>query len=236
MIVLNSISKQYRRKGRRVLDRISVIFPARAHIAILGPRNSGKSTFLRVLCGLETPTEGTIDRHMTVSFPVGSVIRVSSKLTILQFLKFSAGVHGVDHNELATFINRTLGMNMDLTRPMRDLMGAERRRLNFALGYALPFDCYLFDERISPDSRNGSDLFGKLFELRSSQSATILATHSPQTLKRYCDRDTLIYLLYQGRLNYMQDVGEAIALFRQLPESEGPRLLGIEDPIDDSAV
>ena len=203
-----------------MLDGISAVFPPKARIAILGPRNSGKTTLLRVLCGLELPTQGSVLRQASVSFPVGSNVRTTPASTIKQFLRFAAIVHGVDSSELTDFILRTSQINANPTSTLRELSAVDRSKLNFALGYALPFDCYLFDERTSPSSNCA--VFTELFELRSANSATIFATRSPQKLKQYCVSGSFIYLLYEGKLTYVPSLDEAISIFGMLPDIEGP--------------
>ena len=205
-----------------MLNDISAVFPPMARIAIIGPRNSGKSTFLRVLCGLEIPTKGHIERHISVSFPVGSAIRISPKVSVKKLLKFAAGVHSVDFDKLAGFVLGLSRTNIELGTLMNELASNERRELNFLLGYALPFDCYLFDERTSPGSKLDDDVFTKLFELRSKTAAIIMATRSPRTLMRYCGDGTLIYLLYGGKLTPLSGVREAVHTLQTLPEIETP--------------
>lgn len=47
-------------KGKKVLDDISYGFEIGKMYAILGPSGSGKTTFLSLLAGLDSPTDGGI--------------------------------------------------------------------------------------------------------------------------------------------------------------------------------
>jgi NitT/TauT family transport system ATP-binding protein/sulfonate transport system ATP-binding protein len=62
-IVCRNISKVFIQKGTQrvhVLEDISVDVKPNEFVVILGPGQSGKSTLLRIIAGLETPTTGTV--------------------------------------------------------------------------------------------------------------------------------------------------------------------------------
>mgnify|MGYP002792021857 CR=1 FL=1 len=57
-IVLRNITKRY---GKSVaVDHLNLEIPANSFISLLGPSGCGKTTTLRMIAGLETPTEGEI--------------------------------------------------------------------------------------------------------------------------------------------------------------------------------
>lgn len=49
-----------RRRGRSVLDGISLQLPARGAVALVGPNGAGKSTLLSLLAGLQPPEAGSV--------------------------------------------------------------------------------------------------------------------------------------------------------------------------------
>jgi ABC-type nitrate/sulfonate/bicarbonate transport system ATPase subunit len=62
-IVCRNISKVFIQKGTQrvhVLEDISADVKQNEFVVILGPGQSGKSTLLRIIAGLETPTTGTV--------------------------------------------------------------------------------------------------------------------------------------------------------------------------------
>lgn len=58
MIVIDNVWKEY--GDQVVLERISLTIEDRAFVALVGPSGCGKTTFLKLLLGEETPTQGTI--------------------------------------------------------------------------------------------------------------------------------------------------------------------------------
>ncbi len=219
MIALHSVSKYYRHKRDPVLDQISFLFRPNTHVAILGPRGSGKTTLLRLLCGMEMPTSGYIERKMSVSLPVGYNGKVSAKTTVRQFLGFAARVHSIGADDLTAFVLKTADLQIDLKQPLNELLGIERRRLNYVLSYALPADCYLFDESIGPRSRADAELFDRLFKLRSETAATVLATSSARAAHSFCQRGAELYLLFDGQLIRCPNVNRAVRDLHRLSRS-----------------
>ncbi len=62
-IVCNNISKTFIQKGTQrvhVLEDVSVSVRKNEFLVILGPGQSGKSTLLRIIAGLEVPTKGDV--------------------------------------------------------------------------------------------------------------------------------------------------------------------------------
>ena len=66
LITLNNVVKYY--GETQVLDNLSLTIPAGQKVALIGPSGSGKSTILRLIKGLETPTEGSV---LVNGHPVG---------------------------------------------------------------------------------------------------------------------------------------------------------------------
>lgn len=54
-----NLTKEYG-KNRKALDQVNLAIPAGRIVGLLGPNGSGKTTFIKLLAGLLTPTEGEI--------------------------------------------------------------------------------------------------------------------------------------------------------------------------------
>ena len=80
--------------------------------ALLGPNGAGKSTLFRMLCGLTTPTVGTVKvlgRDARKDTPVRGKIGLSpqqdalfDRLTAYEFVEIAARTHGVANPDSAT--------------------------------------------------------------------------------------------------------------------------------------
>ena len=60
ILELNQVSYSYEKKGNQVLSDISYSFEKGKLYAITGRSGAGKTTLLSLICGLATPTSGSI--------------------------------------------------------------------------------------------------------------------------------------------------------------------------------
>ena len=58
-IKFNNVSFKY--ENHKIIDNLSITIPRNSFICLYGPSGSGKSTFIRLIFGIEKPTEGNIN-------------------------------------------------------------------------------------------------------------------------------------------------------------------------------
>ena len=90
---------------RRVLNEMSFELARGEKIAVLGRNGAGKSTLIRLLGGVELPTSGTIERTMSLSWPIAMVGGVHGVLTGNDNIRFIARVYGKPFQEMRDFVD-----------------------------------------------------------------------------------------------------------------------------------
>jgi capsular polysaccharide transport system ATP-binding protein len=222
-IVLHDVCKSYgtRFGKRRVLDHINFSLEKGRNIGILGRNGAGKSTLIRLLSGAEQPTSGTIDRNMSVSWPLAFTGAFQTHLTGMDNLKFVCRVYGVDWKPLVPFIEEFTELGIYLREPVLHYSVGMSMRLAFALSMAIEFDCFLIDEGLSVgDSRFGDRCHVELFQKRKDRSF-ILVSHDAHVVRNYCERAAVLHL---GRLYDFPTVDEAFHFYEeQVVPPPGPR-------------
>jgi ABC-type sugar transport system ATPase subunit len=190
-LTLTGLSLTYP-NGTRALDRIHLAIADGEFLAILGPSGCGKSSLLRLVAGLETPTEGTIamdGRDVTALEPkerdvamVFQGLALYPHMTVSENMSFGLMARKTPAEEIDRRVREaaeTLGLTRYLAKRPRELSGGERQRV--ALGRALVRrpKVFLFDEPLSSlDAQLRQELREELARLhRLTRTTSIYVTH-----------------------------------------------------------
>jgi ABC-2 type transport system ATP-binding protein len=195
----------------RAVDRVTFDVRAGEVFGFLGSNGAGKSTTIRMLCGLLRPSGGAatvdgidVERHPeAVKRRLGYMSQRFSLyelLTVDQNIRFYAGLYGLTGERLqrrrrfALEMAGLLGRERELAR---DLSGGWRQRL--ALGCALLHEppILLLDEPtggVDPVSRRQ---FWRLIDDLSASGTTVLVTTHYLDEAERCDR---VAIMHAGRL------------------------------------
>ena len=216
MIKVRQVCKDYpsERGGySRVLSDVTFDLTRGEKIAVLGRNGAGKSTLIRLLGGIELPSSGAIERHMSISWPVALAGGIHGVLTGNDNIRFIARVYGKPFQELRDHVNDIAQLGKFLSEPVKTYSTGMAGRLNFALSLAVDFDCYLIDEVIAAGDHNFQvRCHQELFDKRADR-ALILASHVPEIVKSYCSR---ALVLHRGRAKIFDDLGLALEIYSAL--------------------
>lgn len=220
MIILKSVSKSFGWLTRRkqVLSSVSGVFRADRHYVIVGAPKSGKTSLLRLLCGLQSPTRGKIERRGRVSLPIGSGNEFARKHTLRELTTLFARRFGADPRDVARFTFDTTGLERFANYPAVELPGDQRRRFYFALGYAVPADIYLLDETLVCGDHEFREICAKSLAARRKSCGTIFATSDTGRAENYGGDAGAV--LHEGLLTFYESAGAAIEAFRELRLAE----------------
>jgi capsular polysaccharide transport system ATP-binding protein len=211
MILLENLSKVFVLEGHRrvVLDDVTVVFPTRVSVGLLGRNGAGKSTLLSMIAGSTMPTSGRILSDGRISFPVGFAGSFHPDMTGAQNVRFVARIYGVDTDELIDYVADFAELGEQFHLPIRSYSSGMRSRLTFGLSMGLKFDTYLIDEVTAVGDAAFRRKSEAVFADRLSKSGAIFVSHSMSTLRQMCKAGAV---LDGGKLTYYPDLEEAIAV------------------------
>lgn len=215
MIICKNIYKSYKHgSGRKeVLRNVNATIGVGERVALLGRNGAGKSTLIKLIGGVEMPTSGKVERHMSVSWPLGFAGGFQGSLTGYDNARFISRIYNRDYKELKNFVEEFSELGRQLRMPVKTYSSGMRARLAFALSLAIEFDCYLIDEVILVGDQNFQRKCQyELFEKRGSRSM-ILASHSTEIVKQFCNKSIV---LDKGNATIYDDVEESVRIYDSL--------------------
>ncbi|MGA7955073.1 MAG: ABC transporter ATP-binding protein [Gloeobacterales cyanobacterium] len=231
IIEIRGLKKRFGNKV--ILDGIDLDIYSGEAVAIVGPSGTGKSTILRIICGLLAPDEGTVRvggheisgnlaHGEAMPFQIGMVFQQAALFDSLN-VDENVGFILYQHSKLPKERIRALvkeklalvGLSGTENLFPAELSGGMRTRVSFARAIMEdpndPDDqprILLYDEPtagLDPiASTRIEDVIRELWRDRSCESY-IIVTHQDSTIRRAADR---IILLYDGKVQWIGKTSE----------------------------
>ena len=222
-VTLRGLVKRFR-DGTEAVKGIDLDIAKGEFLTLLGPSGCGKTTTLRLIAGLEEPTEGSIaigERDVTHVNPgdrdvamVFQTYALYPHMTALQNMTLGLTVAGMSKAEAAEKARETaalLNIGPLLDRKPAKLSGGERQRV--ALGRAMVRSpaCYLMDEPLSNlDLKLREHMRTELKRLHQAYKVTtIYVTHDQAEALILSDR---VAVLDKGEI---QQVADPVAIYER---------------------
>jgi len=222
MIRIERVTKSYPLQGFAryyVFRDVSLQLPSRTHVGVVGRNGAGKSTFLRLVGGMELPDEGRIVAEGTISPPLGLSSGFAQQLSGRDNARFVCRINGDDHRHAAErveFIRHFTELGEFFERPVKTYSSGMRARLAFAISMAFDYDYYLIDELTAVGDQKFRQKAEAAFAEKKGRASIIMASHGLDQLKRDCEVG--IYMKKSGPVFY-DDIGKAIADSRKDQQS-----------------
>ena len=210
MLDIRSLGKSY--GSRAALQGLSLALPSSCFAMLLGPNGAGKSTLFQVLTGLfsadagEAFVAGHSMQHDAVRAlaHIGVVFQQMSldlDLNVERNLRFHADLHGLARALARERIAEgcaAAGLTGDLLRPVRELSGGTRRKVELVRALLHRPALLLMDEpTVGLDPKSRRDLLDSVItDVRTRGTAVLWATHLVEETQG-ADR---VIVLHKGRL------------------------------------
>src|SRR5437867_7202222 len=210
MIQVQDLVKSY--GSFRAVDGVSLDVGAGEIHGFLGPNGAGKTTAIRMIAGLLKPDAGriTINGHDLAVNPVEAKRGLGfipdrpfiyEKLTAGEFLRFHAGLYGIDGDGLQGRIAEMLAL-FELGRWEGELVESfshgMKQRLVMCAAFLHRPRAVLVDEPMVGLDPRGARLIKQVFREMSGRGVAILmSTHTLEVAQEMCDH---ISIIQKGRI------------------------------------
>lgn len=112
-------------------------------VGILGPNGIGKSTYIKILGGIEKPTKGNIDVKLKISYKP-QYLKAESDVTVEALLR--SITHDFDSSYYQSEFVRPMALERLMDQRLTELSGGELQRVAIIACLSMDADLYLLDE------------------------------------------------------------------------------------------
>ena len=241
IISINKVNKTFS-NGEQAVKDFSLDILSGEIIALLGPNGAGKTTLISMICGIVSPTSGSVivngfdvvrDYRKTRK-NIGLVpqeLHLESFETVFNSVKFSRGLFGYKRNDL--FIEKTLKQltlwDKRNTKIM-ELSGGMKRRVLIAKALSHEPNILFLDEpSAGVDVELRKEMWGIIKDLKKDGVTIILTTHYIEEAEEMADRVGIInngeLLLVEEKKDLLSKMGsktltiELTSKIKSIPKS-----------------
>ena len=233
MIAVQNLVKRY--GSFTAVDGVDLEAKAGEIHGFLGPNGAWKTTTIRIVAGLLKPTSGRIEvnGHDLATEPEGAKASLGfipdrpfiyEKLTAGEFLRFHAGLYGIDGTGVGPRVREMLDL-FKLGQWEQELVESfshgMKQRLVMGAAFLHRPQAVLVDEPMVGLDPRGAKLIKRVFRRMAERGVAILmSTHTLEVAQEMCDR---ISIIVQGKIIACGTVDE----LRQMADSPGEQLTPI---------
>jgi len=218
-IVISDLSKVYD-NNFSALKKVSLKVKQGEILAMLGPNGAGKTTLISIICGIVTPSSGTVtiegfdiikDYRETRS-RIGMVpqeLNLESFETVFDTVSYSRGLYGKSPKpEHIEKILKDLSLWDKKEQRLRQLSGGMKRRVLIAKALSHePKILFLDEPTAGVDVELRKDMWLVVEELRKTGVTIILTTHYIEEAEAIADR---VAVINQGEIIVVENKKELI--------------------------
>jgi ABC-type Mn2+/Zn2+ transport system ATPase subunit len=206
---LDDVGRRYGIHGPWILRGINLALAPRTLTRVEGANGTGKSTLLRILAGIDTPTEGKVTGRPRTAY-VPERFPQALPFTAEGYLTHLGTVHGLSRTAAARAAGEWLdrfGATAHADTPMTRLSKGSSQKVAVAQALLAEPDLLVLDEAWTGlDADAGAELERAVAERTAAGGAVVFVDHDPSRLAGAPDAT---YTVAEGYLNHRTDAASS---------------------------
>lgn len=188
VIHVSDVSKNY--GSQQVLENISFNIEKNEIYGLLGPSGAGKTTLVKMIAGIETPTKGSIKVLDTLMPNLHNMTRIGFmaqsdalyvELSGKENLEFFASIYGLKGQKQKERIEHAaslVNLTEFLKKPVHQYSGGMKRRLSLAAAILHEPEILILDEpTVGIDPVLRQSIWNELYKLSDAGTTILVTTH-----------------------------------------------------------
>jgi ATP-binding cassette, subfamily F, member 3 len=174
---------------KKVLENVNLTIERCEKVALIGPNGVGKSTFIKILMGLLTPTSGEVlkDSDLKVGYYSQEFETMDFSKTILETVKSSGDIPDMVARPI---LGRFLFSGDRVNQTVGTLSGGEKTRLSIALLLVQDYNLLILDEPTTYLDVMSQSII--LQVLKEYKGALLIVSHTEEFIKELKPNRALI--------------------------------------------
>jgi len=180
----------------QVLDRVSFDVQPGETLGIMGRNGGGKSTLLKILCGVYPPDSGTVTRRAAITPILELGVGWNPELDAIDNVCLIGSVMGLTLAEIRQRMDSMLAF-AELERfanlKLKHYSSGMASRLGYAVAFEAVREVLVLDEIFAVgDAGFKEKCEARYRELRAAGHTIVLVSHDPRTVLAFCNRALLL--------------------------------------------
>lgn len=237
---LNPLKKIYH-KSFYALNDITFDVGQGETVGIIGTNGSGKSTILKLITGVLTPTQGTVEINGKISALLELGAGFNMEYTGIENIFLNGTMMGFTKKEMEEKVPDILAfadIGDFVHQPVKTYSSGMLVRLAFATAINVEPEILIVDEALSVgDVFFQAKCFNKINEIKEKGTTILLVTHDMSSIIKYCDKAILLNrgnFVEEGKPNKIVDLYKKILANQYDPNKTEATVAAAAIQVDDT--
>ena len=190
--VLNVFGRKTSVDNFRALDHASFQIAPGESVALIGANGAGKSTTLKLLAGIYSPTSGKVTAQGRIASLLDLGVGFHPELTGAENIYLNGALLGLDGKRMTELLPDIASFAMlerFMDTPVKYFSSGMFMRLGFALATSVDPDILLIDEVLAVgDAAFQDKCYDRIFGFREAGKTIVFVSHDQEAVRRLCTR------------------------------------------------